>query len=84
MNRMASNLDLDGIDADISADSIRAVADSLGISRLDDSALRALAEDVSFRLKQIVQVKIGGETKKKASIASRSRPNSLATRNDAK
>ncbi|XP_065840665.1 transcription initiation factor TFIID subunit 6-like [Oscarella lobularis] len=52
---MASNLDLDGIDADISADSIRAVADSLGISRLDDSALRALAEDVSFRLKQIVQ-----------------------------
>ena len=66
MNRMASNLDLDGIDADISADSIRAVADSLGISRLDDSALRALAEDVSFRLKQIVQVKVGGETRKKS------------------
>ncbi len=40
---------------EISPEDIRLVAESLGISSISDQALRDLAADVTFRLKQMVQ-----------------------------
>lgn len=42
--------------AHLSAESIKVIAESIGISGLPDAAGTYLAEDCTYRLKQIVQV----------------------------
>lgn len=40
----------------LSGESIKAISESTGIARLSDDTLRFLAEDATYRLKEIVQV----------------------------
>lgn len=40
----------------LSLESIKVIAESVGVGNLPDEAAKQLADDVSYRLKQIVQV----------------------------
>jgi Transcription initiation factor TFIID, subunit TAF6 (also component of histone acetyltransferase SAGA) len=40
----------------LSLESIKVIAESVGVGNLPDEAAKLLADDVSYRLKQIVQV----------------------------
>ena len=44
------------ITADVSANSIKVMAEEIGIAGLQDEAATRLAEDATFRLKQTIQV----------------------------
>ena len=44
------------LDNDISVESIKTIASSYGITKLNDEALQFLLDDVNFRLKEISQV----------------------------
>ena len=44
------------LDNDISVESIKTIATSYGITKLNDEALQFLLDDVNFRLKEISQV----------------------------
>ena len=46
------------LDNDISVESIKTIASSYGITKLNDEALQFLLDDVNFRLKEISQVKV--------------------------
>lgn len=40
----------------LSTESMKVIAESIGIGSLPDKAAKELAEDVSYRLKEIIQV----------------------------
>jgi hypothetical protein len=42
----------------LSLESVKVIAESVGIGNLPDEAAKQLADDVSYRLKQIVQVSL--------------------------
>ncbi len=44
------------LDNDISVESIKTIASSYGITKLNDEALQFLLDDVNFRLKEVSQV----------------------------
>lgn len=44
------------VGACLSSESMKVIAESIGIANLPDEAAKDLADDVSYRLKQIVQV----------------------------
>ena len=44
------------LENDISVESIKTIASSYGITKLNDEALQYLLDDVNFRLKEISQV----------------------------
>lgn len=47
-----------GVPSVVSCESIKIIGESIGISSLGDDVAKELAEDISFRLKCIVQVRI--------------------------
>jgi len=53
---MADKGDKDKAIAHLTADSIRTIGESVGVGGLPDAAVTYLAEDCTYRLKQIVQV----------------------------
>ena len=44
----------------LSLDSVRVAAESVGVCGVPDDAIRELAEDTTYRLRQIIQVCMGG------------------------
>ena len=46
------------LENDISVESIKTIASSYGITKLNDEALQYLLDDVNFRLKEISQVSL--------------------------
>lgn len=42
--------------SNIALESIKVIAESIGISTLSDDAAKELADDISYRLKHVVQV----------------------------
>lgn len=44
------------LENDISVESIKTIASSYGITKLNDEALQFLLDDVNFRLKEVSQV----------------------------
>ncbi|XP_022919113.2 transcription initiation factor TFIID subunit 6 isoform X1 [Onthophagus taurus] len=52
---MAKNTDSDLYGTSFSAESIKVVAESIGIPNLPDDAAKELADDISYRLKHIIQ-----------------------------
>lgn len=52
---MARNAENDLYGSTFSAESVKVVAESIGIGNLPDDAAKELADDISFRLKHIIQ-----------------------------
>ena len=42
----------------LSTESMKVIAESIGVGNLPDEAAKDLAEDVSYRLKEIIQVRL--------------------------
>jgi transcription initiation factor TFIID subunit 6 len=52
---LIKNLEIKSYGNKLSQESIKVIAESIGISNLSDLAAKELADDISFKLKQIVQ-----------------------------
>jgi transcription initiation factor TFIID subunit 6 len=52
---LLKNLEIASFGSKLSQESIKVIAESIGVSNLSDGAAKELADDISFKLKQIVQ-----------------------------
>lgn len=55
MNKMSKNTENDLYGTNLSVESMKVIAESIGIGNLPDDAAKELAEDISFKLKHIIQ-----------------------------
>jgi hypothetical protein len=52
----ADTVDFDSVEARVGVDSVRCTAESVGIISLDDDVAQTISDEITFRLKMMVQV----------------------------